>query len=565
MTHQIFNLPPQQPLSAAGRVLPGAKLYFYLTTTTTPTPVYTTSARNVAHSQPLIADAGGRFSAVYLDPAIQYKATVTDANDVLLYTIDPVNDQLLSQAIIGEYLYPRTATEISVGVTPVNYAYPPGDVRRYGYVADGLDDDTDTGTDNTQALQNALDANAGAEVYLPHPDIEGRVALFTSVTIPPRTKLIGDGPRTSVLRQISHTATDAFTLEDIASTDISEGAFIFRDFGIKAAVAADGLSGANGINIGEVHASLIEMTNIRIWSQQQEVHVVTSPPPYPVISGQRGIYVHPNFVGAVFVAMLSNVEIRAFDIAIDASGGANEWAIYNCWFIDNRVANRIDDCSTWRFDGLTVESGVSEARCFQLVGETSNIRVTGGRWELTRPVDEPDPGDSCYGIEGDGSWTGHNIRIRDVNVLINGDGSSIPGLKWTGTMVDDMVFDGYTGTTGNLKPFSVIPNLVAMRLPNDVILGGSGLGNGRIRMYRNDGTVGGTLETGAGAQLDLTASNEVNVFTGGSQTASRFDDSTTAGNTRLLIYDVDNGQLERVSVGAADSGGTGFKVLRIPN
>lgn len=43
------------------------------------------------------------------------------------------------------------------------------------------------------------------------------------------------------------------------------------------------------------------------------------------------------------------------------------------------------------------------------------------------------------------------------------------------------------------------------------------------------------------------------------------DDNAAAGNTRLRIWDVDNGQLERVSVGAADSGGVGFKVLRIPN
>lgn len=43
------------------------------------------------------------------------------------------------------------------------------------------------------------------------------------------------------------------------------------------------------------------------------------------------------------------------------------------------------------------------------------------------------------------------------------------------------------------------------------------------------------------------------------------DSNSTAGNTRLLIWDVDNGTLERVTVGAADSGGSGFKVLRIPN
>lgn len=41
--------------------------------------------------------------------------------------------------------------------------------------------------------------------------------------------------------------------------------------------------------------------------------------------------------------------------------------------------------------------------------------------------------------------------------------------------------------------------------------------------------------------------------------------SVTATETDLLVFDVDNNTLERVTVGAADSGGVGFKVLRIPN
>jgi hypothetical protein len=48
-------------------------------------------------------------------------------------------------------------------------------------------------------------------------------------------------------------------------------------------------------------------------------------------------------------------------------------------------------------------------------------------------------------------------------------------------------------------------------------------------------------------------------------TSLQIDDDAVAGNTRLLLYDVDNGKVERVSVGAADSGGAGFKVLRLPN
>lgn len=132
MTHQIFNLPPQQPLSAAGRVLPGAKAYFFLTESDTPTPVYTTSELSTTHAVPVVADAGGRFESIYLDPAITYKCTITDANDVLLYTIDPCNDVLLSAAIIGGYLYPKTTAETTADVDVVDYTYPPGCINRYG-------------------------------------------------------------------------------------------------------------------------------------------------------------------------------------------------------------------------------------------------------------------------------------------------------------------------------------------------------------------------------------------------------------------------------------------------
>lgn len=45
----------------------------------------------------------------------------------------------------------------------------------------------------------------------------------------------------------------------------------------------------------------------------------------------------------------------------------------------------------------------------------------------------------------------------------------------------------------------------------------------------------------------------------------RISNTTTAGDTFLVVYDVDNAALNRVTVGAPDSGGAGFKVLRIPN
>jgi hypothetical protein len=45
----------------------------------------------------------------------------------------------------------------------------------------------------------------------------------------------------------------------------------------------------------------------------------------------------------------------------------------------------------------------------------------------------------------------------------------------------------------------------------------------------------------------------------------RLSRTAVAGDTAMMLYDVDNNAVERVTVGAADSGGSGFKVLRIPN
>lgn len=56
------------------------------------------------------------------------------------------------------------------------------------------------------------------------------------------------------------------------------------------------------------------------------------------------------------------------------------------------------------------------------------------------------------------------------------------------------------------------------------------------------------------------------IVSGGLESA-RFEDPADLGatETTLWIYDLDNAQIEQVTVGAADSGGAGFKVLRIAN
>ena len=143
MTYQLYRL-PASVLFTGGVLAPGWKVYFYLTGTTTPTPVYTTSALNVAHTQPVEADSAGVMPLIYLDPSIVYKSVVYDENDVLQsdFGADPVNDSVLSQSVIGALLYPRTPAEIAAGVTPTNYAYPELTPKRYGAAGDGAADDS---------------------------------------------------------------------------------------------------------------------------------------------------------------------------------------------------------------------------------------------------------------------------------------------------------------------------------------------------------------------------------------------------------------------------------------
>jgi len=72
---------------ANGNVLAGAKLYFFNAGTTTPVDAYTTSALSVAHANPLVADSGGLFSAVFLAEGT-YKLRYTTSAGTTFHEID---------------------------------------------------------------------------------------------------------------------------------------------------------------------------------------------------------------------------------------------------------------------------------------------------------------------------------------------------------------------------------------------------------------------------------------------------------------------------------------------
>jgi len=75
-----------------GTVLSGGKLYTYAAGTTTPKASYTTSAGNIAHTNPIILNSAGRVPSneIWLLPSA-YKFTLNTSTDVLIATYDNIS------------------------------------------------------------------------------------------------------------------------------------------------------------------------------------------------------------------------------------------------------------------------------------------------------------------------------------------------------------------------------------------------------------------------------------------------------------------------------------------
>lgn len=85
-----FGNPTPQFLDDNGVPLAGGKLNFYLTGTTTRQNTYSDDALTVANDNPVILDSAGRAPNIFASSDQPYKVVLTDANDVVIWTRDPV-------------------------------------------------------------------------------------------------------------------------------------------------------------------------------------------------------------------------------------------------------------------------------------------------------------------------------------------------------------------------------------------------------------------------------------------------------------------------------------------
>jgi len=86
----LSPLPKLQFFGTDGLPLVGGKLYTYAAGTTTPIATYTDHTQDNLNTNPVILDSNGQ-AGVWLTDLITYKYTLTDADDVPLFTVDYVS------------------------------------------------------------------------------------------------------------------------------------------------------------------------------------------------------------------------------------------------------------------------------------------------------------------------------------------------------------------------------------------------------------------------------------------------------------------------------------------
>lgn len=108
-----------------------------------------------------ISTSAGASAQCFLTPNVVYTFTLFDLNSNPLWVATYVNgvQTALTQTLIGTALYPQTPAEAAVLLTPTNYYYPPGDIRRYGADTTGV-------LGSSTAIQAAISAN----LYVLVPD-----------------------------------------------------------------------------------------------------------------------------------------------------------------------------------------------------------------------------------------------------------------------------------------------------------------------------------------------------------------------------------------------------------
>jgi hypothetical protein len=391
-------------------------------------------------------------------------------------------------------------------------------VKDFGALGDDANDDT-------AEIQAALDSLAtnGGTCFFPHGTYR-----HTGITWPPNVDMLGESSgHVGKTRLKSTSAAIALSCTPGSETEINGS--------IKNLVLDGNSVGTIGLKVQDIARFTLERVTIINFTQ-------------------KGFYSVDSLVYELNDCIFYTCVIGV-DIAGNADGGsyANLIGVKRCLFVGNTTyglqysggSQLTLDTNDFEFNGTSGNANTGGVKVSGLTpfGEGVGVISTNNMFEETS-------GHSAIRINAPAAAPCHNT-FRSDEILASGTrtygvffdaGASVmtnllQGVVSVGAVTADFyesatnVQSTYIRCVGTTKSFNATGDVTVM-LPDPVSAGVNSIGSSTTFNFNS--------------QLQL-------------------DKDATATNTRMLVWDVTAGALRRVSIGANDSGGAGFRVLRIPN
>lgn len=229
----LSPLPVQRFYSNLGLPLVGGKLFTYAAGTSTKIATYSDSSGTL-NTNPVRMNFRGECN-VWLDPTLTYKfvlapSTDTDPPTNPIWSVDNISSGLsisdITQQFLGAIIWPRSQAEIAAAVTPTFYYYPPNDVRRYGADSTGVND-AGPAFNTAYSVATALGNTVGGIIYAPAGQYKITTPIVFSSTTVGYLALIGDGPGTKIVNNVTGNPSNPCILVQAKSPF-----FLFADFDI---------------------------------------------------------------------------------------------------------------------------------------------------------------------------------------------------------------------------------------------------------------------------------------------------------------------------------------------
>jgi hypothetical protein len=123
VTLSIFGGVGAQFFSNDGVPLSGGLIYSYLAGTTTPATTYTTVSGAIAHTNPIVLDAGGRVPSsgeIWLNFFSKYKFVLKNSSGVLIATYDNVGGSFNASPILANFTGNGSQTVFNLASSPAS-------------------------------------------------------------------------------------------------------------------------------------------------------------------------------------------------------------------------------------------------------------------------------------------------------------------------------------------------------------------------------------------------------------------------------------------------------------